>query len=90
MAPAAIAIVAIAPHGTPRSRRRPGGATPGGGRSSAGGPEVALDDPLGAAPAAALGSLYYQFLVRGCGFDDPEARARTREAFETAWRGMLA
>lgn len=36
------------------------------------------------------GALYYQFLVRGCGFDDPEARARTREAFETAWRGMLA
>lgn len=36
------------------------------------------------------GALYYQYVVRGCAFDDPEAHARTREAFETAWRGMVA
>ncbi|MGY2129255.1 TetR/AcrR family transcriptional regulator [Blastococcus sp. SYSU DS0617] len=36
------------------------------------------------------GVFYYQYVVRGCMFDDPEALARCREAFETAWRGMAA
>lgn len=36
------------------------------------------------------GVFYYQIVVRGCAFDDPEAMARCREAFETAWRGMAA
>jgi AcrR family transcriptional regulator len=34
------------------------------------------------------GVFYYQYVVRGCMFDDTEALARCREAFETAWRGM--
>ncbi|MDT0276259.1 TetR/AcrR family transcriptional regulator [Blastococcus goldschmidtiae] len=36
------------------------------------------------------GVFYYQYVVRGCMFDDPAALARCREAFEIAWRGMAA
>lgn len=36
------------------------------------------------------GVFYYQGFVRGVGMGDPEALARCRAAFETAWRGMLA
>lgn len=35
------------------------------------------------------GVFYYQIVVRGCAFDDPDAMARCREAFETAWRVMI-
>lgn len=34
------------------------------------------------------GVFYYQSVVRGCGFDDPDAIRRCREAFEVVWRGM--
>ncbi|RLV56740.1 TetR/AcrR family transcriptional regulator [Aeromicrobium phragmitis] len=34
------------------------------------------------------GVFYYQSVVRGCSFDDPEAIRRCREAFEVIWRGM--
>ncbi|WP_197517518.1 TetR/AcrR family transcriptional regulator [Microbacterium karelineae] len=34
------------------------------------------------------GVLYYQAVVRGARLDEPETRARCREAFEIAWRGM--
>ncbi|WP_261166707.1 TetR/AcrR family transcriptional regulator [Microbacterium sp. Marseille-Q6965] len=36
------------------------------------------------------GVFYYQGFVRGVSMGDPEALARCRAAFETAWRGMLA
>ncbi|HLS92976.1 MAG TPA: TetR/AcrR family transcriptional regulator [Microbacterium sp.] len=36
------------------------------------------------------GVFYYQAVVRGARFDDPETMARCREAFGVAWRGMSA
>lgn len=34
------------------------------------------------------GVFYYQAVVRGARMDEPETKARCREAFEVAWRGM--
>ncbi|WP_265523609.1 TetR/AcrR family transcriptional regulator [Oerskovia flava] len=34
------------------------------------------------------GVFYYQYVVRGARFDDPQTMARCRTAVQTAWRGM--
>jgi AcrR family transcriptional regulator len=39
---------------------------------------------------AIAGAAYYQLVVRGDRFEDPEAQARLRAAFDVVWRGMLA
>ncbi|WP_119696087.1 TetR/AcrR family transcriptional regulator [Microbacterium halotolerans] len=36
------------------------------------------------------GVFYYQFVVRGARWEEPETMARCREAFDVVWRGMSA
>ncbi|AWH92491.1 TetR/AcrR family transcriptional regulator [Dietzia lutea] len=52
--------------------------------------ELRPDLDLDACLDALLGVFYYQAVVRGSGMDDPDARHRCRQAFETVWRGMAA
>jgi AcrR family transcriptional regulator len=39
---------------------------------------------------AIAGAAYYQIVVRGDRFEDPETQGRLRSAFDVVWRGMLA
>ncbi|MCG7285209.1 TetR/AcrR family transcriptional regulator [Cellulomonas sp. ACRRI] len=39
---------------------------------------------------AVAGAAYYQVVVRGDRFEDPETQVRLRAAFDVVWRGMLA
>lgn len=50
--------------------------------------ELRADLDIEASIDAINGVFYYQSVVRGCRFDDPEAQARCRAAFELLWRGM--
>lgn len=52
--------------------------------------ELRADLDIEAAIDGINGVFYYQTVVRGASFDNPETRRRCRESFEIIWRGMQA
>ncbi|QAY75016.1 TetR/AcrR family transcriptional regulator [Agromyces protaetiae] len=50
--------------------------------------ELRADLDLDACIDLVNGVFYYQYVVRGASFDDPDVVARCREAVRVAWRGM--